>query len=306
MKLIITTLLIFFSAIICGQNKIDTLIAYGAKQYEELENIKREYDRLQINKDIFIYRENARKPYGFYVRAKYDSLLRNTNQNDSIVLVNSRLKLNYKGNFYIKLQNRLHDGNYGLVKYNSSNKAIESFSSSSGDQKGVIITNFINNTTFSYWSNFPDAKNYNIYEFTKFNSNFSKILYKKIMMKKDSSVIEYNYEKDFPISKEEILKQLPEKFYKQAPQLMKGKKYSYDWKNWSQELTAKNAKRESEDFKLLIHKNEVGLEQRYNENNIPFYEAIIIGAGYHRKHWLLKINPKSGDIYYIEFGTLIE
>ncbi|KMQ69203.1 hypothetical protein ACM39_03615 [Chryseobacterium sp. FH2] len=103
----------------------DTLQLYGRKNYEEVEKIMREYDRLQISKDIFIYRKSYREAYGLYIRAKYDSILRNTKQNNSIILANSILKLEYRDHIYVKYQPDLFHEVYKLNKYNKNNKLLE-------------------------------------------------------------------------------------------------------------------------------------------------------------------------------------
>lgn len=305
MKLIIKTLLLFFSLALFGQGDSDTLKSFGRKNYEEVEKIMREYYQLQIHKDIFIYRKSYREAYGLYIRAKYDSLLTNTKQNDSIILANSILKLKYKHHVYVKYQPDLFREVYELNKYDKNNKLLEIITYIYKPQT-LRIDNIISKTsfTYSYDSNKSDILSYTFskYKSINENNNFNNPLYIKTV-DQDGRILERNYEKDFTISKEEILRQLPAKFVKQAPNLMKGKKYSYDQRDWSQKLTMKNAKLESEEFKLLVDKNEVRLEQRYNENNIPFYEVIL---GYQRKVWILKINPKTGDIYHIEFGPLIE
>ncbi|KMQ69197.1 hypothetical protein ACM39_03585 [Chryseobacterium sp. FH2] len=305
MKLI-KTLLLFFSVTLFGQGNSDTLQLYGRKNYEEVEKIMEEYYQLQIHKDIFIYRKSYREAYGLYIRAKYDSLLRNTKQKDSIILANSILKLKYRDHIYVKYQPDLFHEVYKLNKYNKNNKLLEIITYMYKNRT-IRIDDYINITSFTYSNDSSKLDNLS-YTFSKYksineNNNFDDPLYIKTV-NQDGRVLVRNYEKDFPISKDEILKHLPEKFYEEAPKLMKGKKYSYDQKDWSQELTAKNAKLESEEFKLLIRKEEVRLDKLYSENNVPFYEVIIVGS--HRKHWLLKINPKTGDINHIELSTVIE
>jgi hypothetical protein len=300
MKLIINTLFLFFSVTLCGQGNNDTLQSYGKKISEEVENILREYDRVQISQDIFIYRKNNRDAYSLHLRKKYDSLLRNTRQKDSVILAKSILRLKYRHHIYIRYQPDLFDETYKLNKYDENNKLLEVITYSS-KYKTIGIDNFTNKTSFIYSNNLS-------YTFSKYksinkNNNFDNPLY-IIILDKDGKILERNYEKDFPVSKEEILKQFPENFFKQASNLTKGKKYSYDQKDWSRELSEKNAKLESEEFKLLISKNKVRLDKLYDENNIPFYEIIFVSDS--RKYWSLKINPKTGDIYQIDFSILKE
>lgn len=303
MKTILSQLLFLCAVLASAQEvKKDTLLFSLKQDYENSERIMSKYEQLRFAKDVFIYKEKG-KAYSYYERPIYDSLVK-ANIIDSITLAKSILKIKKNELEYFVFQNEFHLGNNILVTYvNNRLTFIETFNYK---DRAYSKKDIINKIWYSYYDG-EDKKisHYSIskYKYVKSNNDFYDIKYVKTVYQ-DGKIIEHNYEKDFTIPEEQILKKLPEFFLQQAPQLMKGQKYRRDYgdKNFEREFDSKEAKQESELLKSLLDKKQVNIDKIYNDENHTSFYRVDFYIDW--RIWVVEINPRTGNIIRITFGLL--
>jgi len=301
------TLLFSISSFITGQNRKNDTLALEVSLKKDFENSKiimSKYEQLRFEKDVFLYKE-AGKQYTYYDRLKYDSLKISKNS-DSIALAKSMLRIK-KGVFeYYVFENEFHLGNYILMT--TKHNVLTSIESFNYKNKSYNKKDLISKILYTYYDGEDERiprYTISVYKNLDKNNNLFDILFTKTVYL-DKRTVEQNYEKDFTLSEGDILKLLPEKFLKQAPILMKGQKFIYDYndKNFNREFTVKEAKFESENIKSLISRKKITLEKRYTTNdNSPFYSVSIDAEP---RVWEIDLDPNTGNIIKLKFWGLLK
>lgn len=298
-------ILLFYISFINGQNsKNDSLEISLKKDYEHTKVLLSKFDQLRFANDVFLYKETG-KHYTYYDRLKYDSL-RIAKNNDSTTFSESMLRIRKGSLQYFFFENELNLGNHILIKTNQDAVvSVESFNYSS---YSYTKKDLISKTIYSYYDG-DDIRipKYSIskYKTVDQKNDLYNIIFNKTVYG-DNRTIEQNYEKDFLLSEEDILKQLPEKFLKQSPVLMKGQKFIYDYndKNFDREFTLKEANFESKNIKSLIGRKKITLEKKYDtSNNRPFYSISIDTEP---RVWEIEIDPMTGNILKLKFWGLLK
>lgn len=255
------------------------------------------------NVDDYIYR-----PY-------YDSLV-SKKLDDSVLL---RKSLYYLQKDDIKYFMSMYQDSETFVYYFNGykdNKLVESFE---WNNYTLHKTDWIKKEVYSYSANKKD-KNM-IYSFSAYkkivNDKLFDIIYAKDI-NEDRISKEKNYKKDFPLSREDILRILPQKIKDQAVQLMKGKsfdryKITWDEKGNLVDVFKLNNEKEipynKEDaelavklFKIAVKNNDeyFTFEKTYiNNEALPVYRIWL-------KPYILHVDPKTGNILNMEFIRIKE
>ncbi|MFC3754813.1 hypothetical protein ACFONJ_02330 [Chryseobacterium tructae] len=129
----------------------------------------------------------------------------------------------------------------------------------------------------------------------------------------DKLILEKNYKEDFKISKEQMLKDLPDNFYTTALNYrIKKQKEDFE-KNQMKVSVSEIEKSAKEKIQFVKEKLKTALETKndfyrkirvykiYNENSIPVYSLIFPeNPGVTRIYWMISINAETNKIISIE------
>ena len=273
------------------------------KKYMDMENLLQKYREIRTeynalvekNKDSLVYidrSEDGLTLYGegmYYKKSIYE---KEKKKKQAFERLDSKSKL------LLKQDNKeIFVANYsgGKTIYVYDNDNIIEKTNISNDDSGLQVENFVDNIYINHSVENSETEIYNL----KLDNDGARetTLYRKY--KNDVLLLERNYEKDFKISKEQILKKLPDNFYESVIQYTEGDEFKKIVReNSISKIMLDNffesIKTKKKDIEVAIKdKNDlykhIEISKYYDENGFPFYEVRI-------PDWKMKINPKNNKV----------
>lgn len=292
----LSILLLFLFTICSSQKKISDKKYFDTeKTFQKYHNIKKKFDSLiKINKDLLIYRD------GIYFLKRFPKEKFQENNGELAGSIKSKLLLNDGENIY-------------FVKDEGLSETIFMF-----DDKKLVkrITLDKKRNTIDYIDNVAesiavryDVDNNRIY-LSHYFQDKADIGKREIILEQEyynnHLVLTRNYKKDFKTSQKEMLKKLPDNFYKAAQKYLEKQCLEETSSLESCKIKSKRISMLKEDLEMaIINKNDLYKEMRihrsYNENNYPLYEIYIQDQS---ELWEIKIDGKTNIVLSIDYELL--
>lgn len=305
--------LIFLALLSFAQTKEEIVARINADR-DNLRSIKTKYSNLLINEKYLIYDKNDNAGKSYYIKSKYDSLTRK-GLSDSAVLDNSILKVYVTPDEYYIMKSSSYSYFY---KYRNgkllSIELLESFPEYETYDKKDLINKVNYRACNNNLKKCTEKFTYDKYREVKSNNEFDKNIY-SFSIDNNDNFKEQFYDKDFPMSEENIYKIFLKKFNEQGVALMKDKSFTAivgtsknfdknDLKDMLESFKRLISEREKSDsgfydkdaYSYWKARNGTSISKQYDDKNKAYYKLIMSA----NTTWKFKINPVTGDLENIE------